>query len=308
MNHPQEDFSPTDFATLVAAELGAYYEARGTRFEKLFYFPGQDPFRHESPADAIATLYWGLSKSAKQNMTQGLVDVLATRMELVRVEVLNQVILSIGLIHQADLLNPLVRVIGQRFDPAETLHEVFSHTVAVIAGFGPVHTALDAARRLVNFESFPDDLVYDVLEFLIRDPMQLWSKSVMELLPRMDADYRPHEYSRVKNRLSFVAEEIGARAGLSYVVEGVLELIASDVDDLFQHRFVPRRDPLGILLSELFLELDAPFKLMRRQSGHLMLSSRDGKLNLIVEGEPIFRALAPKTLVEPVRLACLETA
>lgn len=308
MSHPQEDFSPTDFAALVSEELEAYYRSLGSRFERLFYFPGHDPFRHESPADAIAALYWGLPKSARRNMTLGLIDVLATRMELVSTEVLNQVVLSIGLIHQVELLDPLVRIVGQRSDDADSLHKIFSSSVAVVIGFGPVHPALEAARDLVNFESFPDDLVYDVLEFLVRDPVVGWSETVIQLLPRMVADYRPDEYSRIKERLSFVAAEIGSRVGLKGIVKGLVELIDGDSDELFQHRFVPRRDPLGILLTGLFLERDAPFRLVHRQSGALAISSRDGKQNLTVEGEPIFRSLAPADSSEPISFPFLETA
>lgn len=308
MKHPQEDLSPTGFATLVSEELDAYYQFIGTRFERLFYFPGQDPFRNESPADAIAALYWGLPKSARRNMTQGLIDVLATRMELVRTDVLNQVVLSIGLIHQVELLKPLVRVVGQRSDHIDDLHKIFSSTVAVAVGFGPVHPALEAARELVNFESFPDDLVYDVLEFLVRDPITPWNDSVIQLLPRMEADYRPDEYIRIKQRLAFVASEIGSRVGLKGLVNGLIELVDGEVDELVKHRFLPRRDPLGMLLAEIFLEHDAPFQIVRRQSGALAISSRDGKQNMTVEGKAVFHALAPSARHKSVYFPFLETS
>lgn len=293
---------------MVAMELDDYFTALGTRFERLFYFPGQDPFGQDSPADAISSLYWGLPRQARSNMSLGLIDVLASRMELTRPQALCQVVLAIGLTHDVKMLQPLVRVVGQRRDDIEPLRAIYASTVAVIIGFGPIHPALEAARELSNFELFPDDLVYDVLEFLVRDPTTPWNQSVTQLLPRMEADYRPSDYGRIKQRLTFVAEEIGARVGLKNLVDGVLDLIGEDVNDVYRHRFVPRRDPLGILLAELFLEPNAPFLLERRPSGELMIASQGGKQNLTVEGEPVFKVLEKASSSVPVCMPFLAIA
>lgn len=308
MSHPQGQFLRAEFADMVATELDDYYSALGTRFERLFYFPGQDPFGQDSPADAISSLYWGLPRQARSTMSLGLIDVLASRMELVRPQALCQVVLAIGLIHDVKLLQPLVQVVGQRRDNIESLRAIYASTVAVIIGFGPIQPALEAARELSNFELFPDDLVYDVLEFLVRDPMTPWYQSVTQLLPRMDADYRPSEYSRIQKRLTFVAEEIGARVGLKKLADGVLALIGKDVNDVYSHRFLPRRDPLGILLAELLLEPNAPFLLKHRPSGELMIANKDGKQNLTVEGDLVFHVLEKALSSIPVSIHFLAIA
>ncbi len=248
------------FATLLGDELYAYYAHWGSRHQRLFYFEGQDPFGFETPADAISALYWGLSRRARNHMTEALVDVIGSDLRLIPADGLIQLIMTIGLIHRIDALHPMVKVLGQRSEGAEALRPVFASAIMVIKGFAPKAQAISAARNLASFITFPNDLVYDVLEILIRDRHVPWNESVQEMLPRMECDYSPEEHVRIATRLAHVAREIVRRVSLAEIETGLSAVIAPDLDYLldYHHGIIPDRNPLGLLITRLLQTDDAP--------------------------------------------------
>lgn len=302
MTHPQSDFSSEQFADLLHGELVSFFEAKGTRFERLFFFPGQDPFHRGSPADAIASLYWSLPVSARKNMREGMISVLAKRIEVAPPELLTQIIFAIGLIHEPQFLTPFVRVLGQRTDRRQVLDQLYEQFLSVVVGFGPEVGVLQAVRRLVGQKNFPDYLAYDAFECLLGDGATLWSANFCDLLPRMEVDYRPDIFEEISNRIRLVAETLAERIDLHDIAQGINDLLSEDqILALYTTRRMPRRDIQTMLLYELLLSEDAPFALSQSARGALNLVSRDGKRSIAVQGgledlSPLFQPL----LTEPL--------
>lgn len=274
------------FARMLAAELSRYYTTQGRPGQRLFYFEGQDPFGQDSPASAIKSLYWSLSSlEQRDKMAEGFLDLLSTRLELLPPEALVQVVAAIGLIQRDDLLVPMVRVIGQRGESHAELRAVHVAAVMVLKGLAPKRASLNAARELAGFgRGFPDDLVYELLDVLIRDPFVRWSASVRELEQRMNDDYKPDEYLRIKTRLSHTAREIACCVSIKEVAAGLSELIDGDVEGLIAHRLVPRRDPVGMLLAELVLEPECPYEVTGGPA-RVRLRTKDRKSSCVIPAE-----------------------
>lgn len=299
-----DGYSSDDFHTLLRGELVSYYEALGTRQERLFYFEGQDPFALGLPAEAIAALYWALKPEARARMEIGLLDLLGTRAETLSGEILKQLIFAVGSIQRDDLLRPLIRTLAQRREDPSNRRPLFVATTSVVKGFRRSSTALAAARLLVGVPDYPTDLVYDMLDVLIGDRDRLWSDAVIELSGKMVSDYRPSAYRAIVARLFETAQEIAMHIPIGDVADGLNRLIAPNVDRVLQHSRSPMRDPVGILIASLVLDNGAPFQVRFNAFGATELAATGSyERTLLRAHDALHRLLDP---VEEEPLAWLQ--
>lgn len=251
MMNNYENFTSAEFTSLMADELTAYYQAQGTRFERLFYFEGQDPFAYQRPAESIATLYWGLSHNARRSMTKGLFDVLGARLELMPTQALKQIIKAIGLIQKPELLAPMVARVGQRTADVDEMRDVYVTTIMVLKGFEFQSAVIEAAQDLVGFKEFPNDLVYDIFELLLHDHQVLWSQHLLYLLGRIYKDARlVSNLERIKSRLADTAREI-ERLTIRKVVQGLEQLLSIDHEEFKGWDLHEREEPISMLAALL---------------------------------------------------------
>ncbi len=291
-----EGFSAGDFRELLEGELTAYYQALGTREERLFYFEGSDPFALGPPAEAIAALYWTL-KGARRQLTEAIFDLLASRIELIDREILRQLIFAIGSMQRGELLEPMISTLAHRREEAADLRRLFVAATSVVKGFRRDSVTVAAARQLVGLPAYPADLVCDMLDVLVGARDQSWSDTVIEMEGKLRRGYRPSSYRAVASRLSFTARGMAAALSIREVAEGLNILVAPRIDAVIAHRVDPMRDPVGILIGKLVLDDGAPFELKVGDYGSVQLTATaTGERKIVREPEALHRlAMCPET-------------
>ena len=245
--------------SLILDELRAYHERLGTRTERLFYFPGQDPFAFAEPSEAIAGLYWARSEGeARQEVTMALIDVLGARMDALPVRGLEDVVLAVGLVQEASVLLPMARRIAARPARGNELRPLHVRALMVLKGFGVCNAAAEAALVLAGSSAFPADLVYDAFEIAALDARRCWSKAMLELLPRMNCDVARGRPSRVRGRLASTAAFLAKRLSVGDLASGLELVLSIDHEALRGRGYAERGDPTGILAHALLTAPHAP--------------------------------------------------
>jgi hypothetical protein len=284
---PGQSYEPRALrlGSMIANELNLYYARLGTRAERMFYFPGQDPFAFAEPAESIASLYWREpSDERRRDVAAALVEVLGTRMDALPTAALEEVVLAIGHIAEASLLLPMVRRITARAAPAPALRPLFVRALMVLKGFGARDTAAEAASRLADAWHFPLDLLYDAFEIMSLHSSRLWSDAFIELVPRMNHDaMKAAERARARSRLSDTAAFLTKRQGLDDLADGMEKLLSIDCAELRCRSYASRQDPIGALAFALVEAPRAPLRVERgpEQSTRLLRRVHDGATRLL---------------------------
>jgi hypothetical protein len=288
-------FTSMQFANLFIEKLSEHYQSAGPQNQSLFYFEGQSPFSYHLPSEALAELYWSLAPAVRPKMVDGLFDAMGSRLEMVPTAALTNLVAAVGLIHRQELIAPMIHLIGQRASDTPDIRPVYHMAIMVLNGFEFLSFVLEAAKDLIGFKSFPNDLVYDVFELLLHDPNRRWSQHFLELLPRLNHDASlANLETRVVPRLQDTAREIAERVSVGEVGKGLQELLEIDWNDLDARPLAERHDPIGLLAARLFVDDDAPFHLSL--TGHLKalrLVSRDGLRSWVVPKSSVLHNFVP---------------
>ena len=275
------DFSSADFAKLIREHLQQLYGSSSTR-NHTFCLPGQDPFSAYLPSEAISVLYWQLNAAGKfaecDALAAALMSLMAERAEIIGFDALRQLFWVVGLLQRDDLLVTMVRILaGRRDDPPQKL-PYFEQAASIVCGFATTPQASDAARSLLSVTNFPSKLVYDLLEFLVRDYRFLWSAAVIECADILYRDWEGWEFDETMyQRLDITADEIEECISLSEIRIGLEALLSFyGVDNAVSHYGNPLTDPIGLLLRRLLLDVDAPFGL-KPEGGQVYLTSASNR-------------------------------
>lgn len=251
--------SRTRLCEVIRDELLSFFEARGTSRPRRFWLPGVDPFEHEDPADVLSCLYWSWGGAGRRKLSQALIDLAGERAELLPVDAVDELLLTIGLTQAKDVLLPMIRVLNARLDLGSARHGAFVTGIQVARGFGPVTQGWDALEEMAGYEMFPDDLVFEVFEGRLADHRITWQASFEQLESKMVRATRLDRLPGVKARLQAVAAEMArvlsdrsVEVGLEYLLDQELAQ-----DNLWECPHVSH--PREMLTSALALETSSPF-------------------------------------------------
>jgi hypothetical protein len=256
--------SRAELGTLIAERLAEHdHLISGQGASRYFWMPGQDPFEFTTPTAALSALYWRSTPPQRLKLSRALRDLAGRRAELMPLRCLEELLLTIGSIADADALMPFIRVLGARGDLGAQAAVVYGAAIRVAAGFGPCEQAWDAARELAGIAALPKKLVFDLFDLGLADTREDWQAWFLRLEPDM---LRMTSYTRalaVARRLKTTAGLMTSQLSVWRIEEGLRALLGNDAFDLPSEAWGSPEEPRSMLAAAIFAWRTAPLAIKR---------------------------------------------
>jgi hypothetical protein len=259
------DFSVGQFVEFLRDRLASAYAESPTAETAFLALSASDPAQWSPPAEVIARFARQLDPVTLGRFKIAIGEAITlARPELIPVAAVRDLIYTVALVQGADALVPTARALGMAELWGEDLRRLQEDLLMVLKGMAGTRAAYEAARLLVGYPSFPDELLLDALDVMIVDPAIRWDSSLVQMEDRLlVACRRDRGFSR---RLKFFAEGSMHRLSDIDIAAGLKELTIAD------RQRADHRHPIGKLMQALVNHVTGPFHVVIKDSRYWLAS------------------------------------
>lgn len=266
--------SPEKIANDLADKLSEYFSNRPLT-PAFFSLPGQDPVAYELPSQSLCAAYWQGDRTQQQCLVDVLLDLAGRRAEILPLEALQTLLITVGAISRPEALLPFVRVLGARTDLGQETFNLFGTALQVAKGFGPIPNAWDAVYEMVGFQSFPEKLVFDAFDICVVDTRSAWSHRFERLEPAMMRITNVSRRVAMGRRIEHTAQNMAKRLSPINIERGLKTLFGKQALKPQNQEWLRGQSPRHMLATQLLLAPSAPLSIHADTNGNHFLIRAD---------------------------------